>query len=190
LTKEHGEKFRNTIKLLKHFRNIQMRTRKPKSYWWVTMGIQAVEGGHVDLTRPIAVVFAELLEHLYARFLPTFNRTDGATPHIQDPMLGHDVSWNWERSHFETFVRRLGDGRNWADKAVTTDDKAVAIDRWQRVFGEASFPSNVDRHAESLANVRQPGAVVVTGTGLILPAGTGGTTTPVPLTRYYGRRNG
>ncbi len=190
LTKEHGENFRNMVKLLKHFRNVHMRTRKPKSYWLVTMGIQAVEEGYLELTQPIAVVFADLLEHLHARFLPTFNRVDGATPHIQDPMLGHDISWNWERSHFETFMRRLDDGRKWADKAVTTDDKDVAINRWQRIFGEDWFPSNVDRRAQSLANVRQPGAAVVTGTGLILPTGTDGKTTPVPSTRYYGRRDG
>jgi hypothetical protein len=38
-----------------------------------------------------------------------------------------NTSWNWERSHFETFMRRLDDGRAWARKALDADDRETAV---------------------------------------------------------------
>ncbi len=185
---DHPGKFRNTVKLLKHFRNIQMKTRKPKSYWLVALAIEAFRNGCVDSTKPLAVVFATLLDHLYKKSAPIYGREDGATPNIKDPMLGHNVSWNWERSHFETFMRRLDDGRRWASRALADDDQDEAISLWQKVFGDTYFPSNVDDYARARAAERQPGYAVASKTGLILPGVTAGVkATPVPSTRYYGR---
>jgi hypothetical protein len=187
LEEEHPGKFRNTARLLKHFRNFQMATRKPKSYWLVALAIEAFRDNHIDSTEPLAIVFADLLNYLYKKFAPIYGRQDGATPNIKDPMLGHNVSWNWQRSHFETLMRRLDDGRTWAKRALEQEDKDLAIEWWQKVFDADNFPTDVTEYARAQAAARQPGSAVASRTGLILPAASVvPKVTPVPSTRYYG----
>lgn len=185
LEKEYPGKARNLLKLLKYFRNYQMKYMRPKSYWLLAMGIDAIESGKIDTTKTLAECFSQLLEYLYTKFYPTYARA-GATPHIKDPMLGHDVSPNWKRSDFETFMRRLDDGRGWALRAVETDEKDTAIEVWQKVFGEA-FPTEVEEEARAMAAAFLPGAAAATGSGLIVPKDTP-KSTPIPATRFYGER--
>lgn len=186
LESEHPGKFRNVTKLLKHFRNTHMIYMQPKSYWLVAMSIEAVRDGHIDTSQPLAVVFDELLNYLYAKYLPTYRRTDGATPHIEDPMLGHDVSHSWERNDFGAFMRRLEDGKRWTGKALEQEDKAKAIEYWRLVFGD-EFPGDVEPYATALAASRSPGIAHAASSGLILPGATAGVkSVPVPQTRYYG----
>jgi hypothetical protein len=56
-------------------------------------------------------------------------------------MLGNNVAFNWERSAFESFMRRLKESIGWAERALEMDrnqlDEAVAL--WQKVFGEECF---------------------------------------------------
>lgn len=183
LEKEYPGKARNLIKLLKHFRNHQMVYKRPKSYWLLAMGIDAIESGEVDMRRPLGDCFHQLLDYLYAKFYPTYCR-EGTTPHVKDPMLGHDVSPNWDRSDFATFMRRLDEGRSWSGRALETDDKDKAIELWQKVFGQA-FPAEVEEEANSQAASYMPGAAAVTGLGLIVPKDTP-KSTPIPATRFYG----
>lgn len=187
LNDEHGDKFRPLVRLFKHFRNYQMDTCKPKSYWLVAMVIEAVRKNKIDMDEPIAVVFAGLVDHLYWKYKSTFDRTDDATPNIKDPMLEHNVSPKWDRSHFETFVRRLDDGRQWAARALEEDDQGKAIELWQKVFGAENFPTTVDEYAKQQASLRQPGDSVVTGAGIILPGRSVALqATQVPPTKFYG----
>lgn len=185
LEADYPNKARNLIKLLKHFRNCQMIYKKPKSYWLLSMAIGAIQSGELDMDKTIGECFHQLVEYLYAKFYPTYCRTDGATPKIKDPMLGHNVSWNWERSHFETFMRRLDDGRGWAGRALETDDKEKAIELWRKVFGDL-FPESVDTQAKSIATQLRPGAAAVTSAGILIPAGSAPKATPVRDTRFYG----
>lgn len=189
LEAEHPGKFRNLAKLLKHFRNTHMTYMKPKSYWPVTMAIDAIDNGHIDTTKPLAVAFDQLLNYLYDKYYPTYCRTDGATPHIKDPMLGHNVSPSWSRNAFKAFMDRLADGKGWTGRALATDDKDTAIELWQKVFGD-EFPENVDEYARSLAAAGQPGSSRATRTGLILPGAAAANATSVPPTGYYGREEG
>lgn len=186
LEAEHPGKFRNLTKLLKHFRNTHMAYMKPKSYWMVAMAIDAVRNDHIDTTKPLAVTFDQLLNYLYDKYYPIYCRTDDATPNIKDPMLGHNVSWNWSRNAFEAFMRRLEDGKGWTERALAADDKDTAIDLWRKVFGDA-FPATVDEYAKTHAAAGQPGTSYATRTGLILPGIVAAKSTPVPPTRYYGR---
>jgi len=186
LDDKYNKKFRGLVKLFKHFRNNHMTYMKPKSYWLVAMAIEAVESNDIDMSEPVAAAFDQLLNHLYDKYHRTYLRTDGTVPRIKDPMLGHNVAWNWERSHFEAFMRRLEDGKGWSGRALDHYDKAEAIKLWQNVFGE-EFPTNIDDHAKSHAASRQPGSAYATPTGLILPgAAPALKSTPVQPTRYYG----
>lgn len=190
LNDEHGRKVRPLGKLLKHFRNHQMKTGRPKSYWLVALLIHQVRGGKLDLTQPLAVVFRDLLDGIYNKYASLLPRTDGATPNIPDPLLGHNISWNWGRSHFQTFMRRLDDGRGWATKALETDDRDKAIEWWQKVFGEDDFPSDAGDHARALAAAGSPGSAYVTGAGLILPNRPHtNISTPVRRTTFHGDAN-
>jgi hypothetical protein len=172
LNNDHGKKVKPLGRLFKHFRNQHMKTRRPKSYWLGALLVHHVrkEKG-LDMSQPLAVLFRDLLDAVYNQYRLLLYRTDDATPCIPDPMLGHDISWNWERSHFETFMRRLDDGRTWATKALEIDDdREKAITWWQKIFGEAYFPAEVDAKAAGLAAIGLPGRAVVTHSGLVLPA--------------------
>lgn len=169
LNEEHGGKVRPLAKLLKHFRNHTMIHRRPKSYWLGALVVSHV-GKDLDTTKPLAVLFRDLLAQIYIQFAPLLARTDGATPNIPDPMLGHNISWNWARSHFETFMSRVDEGRKWANSALEAEDPAIAVAYWQRVFGEEFFPSDVSKHAAQAAAYATPGKSYVAPTGLIVPS--------------------
>lgn len=189
MEKAHPGKFRHLGRLLKHFRNIHMRRSQPKSYWLLTLLIHAFRDEGFEANAPIGESFAELLDHHYRRLAPIYGRTDGATPHLRDPMLDHDVSWNWGRPAFESFMRNLDEGRKRSERAVNALD-AGDIDRavqlWQRVFGEDYFPTDVTDFARTKAAAVQPGMPFVAPTGLILPSATSPRDLRVPTTTYYG----
>ncbi len=135
----HDGEVKNLGRLLKHFRNQHMKTRLPKSYWLLALLLQEVEADSIDTSLALGELFRDLVDAIYGRYAGLLGRDDGATPNIPDPMLRHNVSWKWKRSHFETFMRRLDDGRNWATKALAADNKDNAIEYWQRVLAPTTF---------------------------------------------------
>lgn len=184
---EYDCKVKPLGKLLKHFRDYQMKSRKPKSYWLGALLVYHVRNGSLDMTQPLAVLFHELLDAIYRQYDHLLWTSNSATPNLPDPMLGHNVSWNWSRTHFETFMRRIDDGRNWAAKALNTDDREKAIKYWQRIFGEEYFPSEVETSASQLAKDGLPGKSYVSSTGLIVPnPSTFGIYTPTIATKFHG----
>lgn len=185
LNNEHGKKVKRLGRLFKHFRDFHMKTRKPKSYWLGAVLVHHVQNT-LDTDQSIAVLFHDLVNSTYNSFAPTLGR-EGATPHIKDPMLGHDISWNWQRSHFETFMRRLADVRDWSAQALEEGDRDRAISLWQKVFGADYFPSEVAEAATQRAQTAYPGKSVVLPSGLVLPSATAaGGHTPTHPTRFYG----
>ncbi|MCI0560084.1 MAG: nucleotidyltransferase [Nitrososphaera sp.] len=136
LNENSSGKVRRLYKLLKHFRNYHMKTRRPKSYWLGALLIHHIsKADGLDTSKSLAELFHDLLDAVYNQYDHLLHIDDTATPNIPDPMLGHNISWNWSRSHFETFMRRLDDGRTWARKALDSEDRETAIDWWQKVFG-------------------------------------------------------
>jgi len=169
LNEKNGGKIRPLAKLLKHFRNYQMKQRRPKSYWLGALVVHHV-GQTLDTTQPLAVLFRDLLHGIYNQYASLLPRTDGATPNIPDPMLGHNISWNWSRSHFETFMARVDEGRKCATKALEAEEPADAVAYWQRVFGEEFFPTDVSKEAVRAATDVAPGRSKVTPGGLVVPS--------------------
>ena len=180
-------KFRNLSKLTKHFRNEQMKRSRPKSYWLLTLLIHEFRDNGFTGSDPLPESFHTLIDRLYKRLAPIYGRTDGVTPNLKDPMLGHNVSWNWGRGDFETFMRRLDDGRRWSQYALDAaakEDLDEAVKQWRHVFGD-KFPTDVTELARAEASTRQPGKMSVASAGLILP-GAAARALPVPPTKYYG----
>jgi hypothetical protein len=166
LNEKYGRKVVPLIKLLKHFRDYQMKIMKPKSYWLEALVVYHVTNGSVDMQQSLAEVFRDLMSAIYNKFAPLLGREDGATPRIPDPMLGDDISWNWDRTHFETFMNRVKEAENVATKALNTDSQEEAIRLWQTVFGEDKFPQDVKQAAPKLAEA-VPGVASVSGAGFI-----------------------
>ena len=188
LNDTNGRKVRPLTKLLKHFRDAHMQTRRPKSYWLGALVVHHItRQDSLNTSQPLAVLFRDLLEAIYQQYDHLLHVSDSATPNIRDPMLGHNISWNWGRSHFETFMRRLDEGRTWATKAVESKEKEQAFWWWQKIFGEAYFPSNVDSAASDLATAALPGRSYVTPAGILLSAKpASGMSIPVQRTTFHG----
>jgi hypothetical protein len=186
LEEAYSGKFRNLAKLTKYFRNVQMLRSKPKSYWLLTLLIHEFRDNGFTASDPLPESFHALMDRLYKRLAPIYGRTDGATPNLKDPMLEHNVSWNWGRRDFETFMRRLDDGRRWSQYALdaaANDDLDEAIKHWKLVFG-AAFPDDVTELARAEAAARQPGNAAVAASGIILSSATSRTLSVLP-TKYY-----
>jgi hypothetical protein len=191
LNDEHHEKVRPLIKLIKHFRNYQMKNRRPKSYWLGALVVHHIrkEDG-LDMTKSLAELFYDLCNAIYCQYDHLLYVSETATPHIPDPMLGHDISWNWGRSHFETFMRRLDDGRTWAKKALESEDLEKAIEYWQTIFGEEYFPTEISEAADRLAQSGLPGSSLVSSKGIVMPNSQKyNRSIPVPKTTFHGETN-
>ncbi|MDQ2997547.1 MAG: hypothetical protein M3R61_10885, partial [Chloroflexota bacterium] len=69
LHSEHGNKVKPLGRLFKHFRNQQMKTRQPKSYWLGALLVHHIrkEKG-LDMTQPLAVLFRDLLDAVYNQY--------------------------------------------------------------------------------------------------------------------------
>lgn len=167
LNKDNGEKIKPLIRLFKRFRDFQMLHRKPKSYWLGAMVVQELDRGNLATDKSIGELFHDLVNGVYNHYACLLGREDDATPNLPDPMLGHNVSFNWKRTHFETFMRRLDEARTWAAAAIGAADKDDAIAKWQKVFGEEYFPSDVETEAAAAAKAGLPGSAIVTASGLV-----------------------
>jgi|GEM_PF-905199 len=190
---QHKGKVKKLGILLKHFRNYQMLQRKPKSYWLGAMLVEYIRNGKLDMTCPLPVLFGDFLDCIYNQFAATLGNQD-AVPHIKDPMLGHDVSPNWQRTHFETFMRRVKEGRDWANTALEdweAGNQEDAIAGWQKIFGgdeEGYFISKLDdEFVKSIVAPALPGVSFVSSQGqLVSTKPTTGVYTPVKPTKFYG----
>ncbi len=188
---EHEGKAVKLVKIVKHWRDAHMVTRRPKSYWLECLVVRHICRGWVPTSGlSIAEVLADLFDSIYERFEGALNE-DGKVPSIPDPMLGNNVAAGWERTHFETFMRRLGEARRWAREALEADDREKAIELWQKVLdpdGTGTFPTSVDEDVRAAAAAVR-GSRFVTGAGLVLPSKpTSGVAVEAPRHRFYGDR--
>ena len=166
LNRENGKKVKPLGRLLKHFRNYQMKTRRPKSYWLGALLVHHVTT-NLDMSESLATLFRDLVDAIYCQYDHLLNTSDDATPNIKDPMLGHNISWNWDRSHFVTFMARLDEARKWSSNALKADKRESAIGWWQKIFGD-DFPAEVTEAAKRAGDEAFPGRSFVESTGLIV----------------------
>jgi hypothetical protein len=109
-------------------------------------------------------------------------------------MLGNNVAWNWERSEFETFMRRVEECSKWAIRALESNDEEESIGMWQNIFNrddqEEFFPTIVEDSVKELAAARNAGTIRVTSSGTLLTGSVPGVTSwASPDHRFYGMEN-
>ena len=184
----HGEKLIPLIKLLKAWRNEQMVNRHPKSYLLEVIVFQAVTGGSVVLKGDAtAANVCELFEQLDEKWRVLMDEGDGV-PRILDPQLGNVISSGWERSHFETFMRRVREAAADARAATDADTDDLADPRWRKVFGSLwPTPEEVEAEARAAATVAMPGKAYVSSSGKLSRAAAPGAFLSWP-TRFHGSR--
>ncbi len=169
LNKECYGKIVPLDKMFKHWRDAQMKRRRPKSYWLECMVHQYA---NEDQLATKDASYGELFFSLLKAVLEDLGdawRSDGSVPTIVDPMLKNNVAGSWTRDEFDAFMRRIEESRRIADRALSTDDEQQAIKLWQRLFndddGVEYFPSTIE---ETLAAALSGGALFVASSGRVL----------------------
>jgi hypothetical protein len=189
LDEDHSRKVRKLGKILKLWRNKNMIYMKPKSYWLTALLLHHVQET-LDMDDPLPILFRDLLANIYDQFADHLESASDA-PAIKDPMLGHNVAHNWDRGHFESFMRHLEEGRKQMDRAleaVDEDDdldKAVSICQ-DKLFGDEYFPSDVEDAVLRKAAALMPGSTYVVPGGPVTDIKPITTHIPIEPTRFYG----
>ena len=127
LNSDNGGKVVPTVKMLKHWRDMKFQRMRPKSYWLESMVVRHIRREWVTTAnKGDATLLADLFDSIYDRFKPVLDREE-ETPFIPDAKLRNPVAWNWRRTAFETFMRRLDETRKLARAAVDTSDDETAV---------------------------------------------------------------
>jgi hypothetical protein len=148
LNQDHLNKIVPLIKMFKHWRDVQMKRRRPKSYW-----LECIVSNHANVENlnfegaSWGELFLSLLSSIYNDFYNKWKTSTGV-PAIKDPMLGNNVAKTWTRDEFEAFMRRIEESKRLAERAIEEDDEEKAIKLWQALFndndGVEYFPTVVE----------------------------------------------
>lgn len=183
---DHEKKLVPLIKLMKGWRDEHMVTRRPKSYLLEVVVYQAVTNANVALRgKSTAESVCDLFEHLVEKWKDLMEEGEGV-PRVLDPQLGFVLSTGWERSHFETFMRRAREAAAAARKAVDAESDEDATRHWAKVFGDL-WPTEeeVKEEARAAAPMAQPGSACVSSSGRVGAAAGAGSFLSRPTT-YHG----
>jgi len=166
----NGGKLVPLIKLMKAWRDEQMQRRRPKSYVLEVMLLYAVEDRKLVLCD---LSVAEIVRNAFVYFADRYAELmdDGtAAPRIPDPQIPNRfITKGWERSHFETFMRRAREGCQAAERAIEAHEEAAASAEWKSVFG-SRWPTDaeVKRTIREEAAEHQPGRSKIASTGRVV----------------------
>lgn len=183
LNDDHGGKAIPLVKLAKAWRDVQMKTRKIKSYLLEIMIFNALDNDAVETNGVgIDTILTRFFEHIRDKHEKLMDEGTGV-PRIYDPQTGSEISKGWERSHFETFMRRIREAAKAARKAIDGEE-AEAKDAWSDLFGD-HWPTDEAVNLAILqeAKSHQPGLASVTSAGIVNTDGAGRSTGP---TRFHG----
>ncbi len=169
LNQDHGGKLVPLIKLLKAWRDEQMKRRKPKSYVLEVILLEGVEARELVLCdKGRAENVHDAFAYIADRFEDVMdNGTDA--PRIRDPQVPSNfITKGWERAAFETFMTRVRESRRAARRALDAKDLEKAVAEWRKVFG-SRWPEDdeVREAARTEAKGVQPGAASITPSGLV-----------------------
>jgi hypothetical protein len=165
----HGGKLVPLAKMLKAWRDEQLLRRRPKSYVIEVMLLRAVEEGNLVLCdHSSAENVRDALVYVTDKY-ETLMDEGTAAPRIPDPQIEtHFITKGWERSHFETFMRRAREARRAAERAIAAEDEVAASQDWKLVFG-SRWPTDdeVKRAIRQEAALHQPGSKIA-ATGRVI----------------------
>lgn len=149
LNKESSGKIIPLIKMFKHWRDIQMKRRRPKSYLLECLVYKYAKDGKLNID---GSSFGELFLSLLIAVCEDMGdkwRNEDTIPVVKDPMTGKNVAKSWTREEFETFMRRIDESKRKTERALDADNEQDAIRLWQDLFNdddsEEYFPSTVDK---------------------------------------------
>lgn len=193
LNADHQEKVVPLIKMLKHWRDVQIEPdeegrRHPKSYWLECMVYHKFNDGTIRAKElSYAELFRDLLKEICNEYAPVLAKKD-KLPEIKDPMLGHDVVYNWKRADFETFMTRIDQSLGWANSALEQDEISKSAKMWQKVFGKEYFPDTVELELAERKRVASfQGKLFVSSAGAVTLEKTNNHAVQPPPTRSYGK---
>lgn len=183
----HGGKLVPLIKLIKAWRNEQMVNRRPKSYLLEVIVYQAVTSGCVTLKgKATSENVCDFFEHIEEKWAELMDEGDGV-PRVTDPQLGNVISSGWDRAHFETFMRRIGESARAARRALDAENDDEAHDEWAKVFGKL-WPTRdeVKEEARAAAAAATPGKAYVSPSGTVSSTASAGAILSRPTTFHGG----
>jgi hypothetical protein len=156
-------------KMFKHWRDVQMKYKKPKSYWLECMVFKHAKVGRLDIDdSSYGELFLSLLIAIQDDYEDELGK-EGSVPVVKDPMLGNNVAKAWTREEFVSFMRRIDESRKIAERALDTESEEDAIALWQRLFNDDDgiiyFPSAID---ETLKEAIAGTPLLVTSSGFIV----------------------
>lgn len=187
LNQDHGEKVKPLIKLVKAWRDVQMKVRRPKSYALEVMVLYAVESGAIELRdRSTADNLADFFAYVVEKYRDLMdNGTE--SPRIPDPQVsGTYITRGWERTHFETFMRRAREADRAAQRAVDAETVEAAAAEWATLFGDLWPTADAVRcAARAEATAIMPGRAAIGRTGLVIGSSTA-RSIPTVATTYHG----
>lgn len=187
LNQKHGSKVKPLIKLVKAWRDVQMKIRRPKSYVLEVMVMTAVESGAIELCdQSTAQNVADFFSHIVAKYQYLMDN-GSESPRIADPQVGGAyITAGWSRAHFETFMRRAREADRACERALRADTTEDAAAEWQTVFGNLWPDAEVVKAAvRAEAMSVRPGTTLVGMTGLVIGP-SAARTVPTRPTSYHG----
>jgi len=171
INNENGGNVKPLGRILKHYVQQNMTYMRPKSYWLGALLLQIIDEEGFDKSKSPGELFNWLVSKIHAKYKILLDTSTTKVPKVKDPMLGHDISWNWERNAFESFMRHLAEARDISAKALSNEiTKEKAVEYWQKLFGGDYFPATVESETKDFAAAAMPGAGYVSGSGRILSA--------------------
>lgn len=189
LNASHCGKVVPLIKLVKHWKEHNFTYKRPKSYWLECLVVHHISREWVATAGlSYAELFTNLLASIYKRFEEYYEDPDAKPPRIPDPMLGNNVAFNWQRSHFEGFMARVKQSHGWAQRALELDNTKVeeAVALWQKVFVD-TFPTTDQVKAKEYVEARKTANIFVTPEGhVVAGVPTATTTVRSPAHRFFG----
>lgn len=168
------------MKTLKHWRTRWLKRNQAKSFWLEAMVVNLVERGEITFAeKSLTEVVADAFRAIRDECQPSLDRVD-ATPVIPDPMIPDEnpnVAFNWKRSDFETFMRRIDEACDLVDDAIDAGTAQDAITAWQDLLGEEWFPAEIEEESDAAKaaafgeeiSVSKTGAVVIGTAPTIVP---------------------
>jgi len=132
------------IKAFKHWRDVHMKKRRPRSYLLEVLVLEQLESLDMAGTG-IGQCLKDAFDAVYERCRYAFE--NDTVPRIADPLLGHDLAKGWEPEESRTFARRLDESRKWACRAVN-EEHETAVELWQKILGDEFFPGYANDCAE------------------------------------------
>ena len=186
----NGKNVKPLARIVKHFFQYQMKQKnmRPKSYWLGSLLLELIAEEGFDASKTQGELFHWFVTRVYAKYLVVLNASDTKTPSIKDPVLGHNISWNYGRPAFEQFMARLKEAKEWSAKALAEGtSKEEAIELWQKIFGEEFFPAAIEDAAKHLAETLGPTKGHVEPSGNLVSAAAASTAAvPTLATRFHG----